>query len=300
MLGLAVPIPQTQGEYRMERKKYALFTTYAFALALLTTFGCASAKPMPDPVDMPTLGQIVAGNDVMPSDPSLATALRLVPDTKYANGVVACVVSQAKTGSIESSRTEALKKAGKILSLAFTNGNIEELNNLMHQDNWWPHSDNNTCFAQLCVVPPESAAAQRTFASLPGNRPAMAPTEAKNDKQVVQPLLAEEKSSKTVFETAAGLDPGAAFNYDNQLCSVGNVEIGEPHRTEEAKELSMFLAASNVLNALEHKLHDRTYDNDTALLLAAATRREWKRQPKGVLTAAVCINVPHNEVASAR
>lgn len=286
----------------MKRMKSAIFIITTFAL-FSNVFGCATTPQSRfEPMDIPTLGELVAGEDTIPTEPSLKTALRLIVGTKYANGVEACVVSSSSTSEGAAvNRDKSHADAANILAKVFTDGNLEMLGARPTRMNWWLSSNSKTCYTQLCVVPPATLQAERAFALLPGQRtPTISPeVEKKAVTEPAAPATVAIIPPKGIWELAALQKNGDSFTFEDHLCSVGQADFAKPRQLNEAKENSSFLAASNLLYILRKQLNHDVFDNDTEVLLAAAAVKEW-RQPKArTVEAAVCVNIPQDEVASA-
>ncbi len=280
----------------MLRMNNVLFT--AFRVFLLASLGCATAKPLPEPTDIPTLGQLALRGDPLPEDQALVVAARLVPFTKFANLNEACEVAMASDKDLPTARDRSLMIATRDLSIAFADSDPAKLKTFPARTVWWPSVDNETCFTLLCVVPPAAASAQNALERMPGRHappisvpaPAVVQTEAVGETAPV--VAPAPKPALSVWDGAAKHRDGEAFAFDKQLCSVGRAEVNKPRQLDEAKDASSFLAASNILYALKSKLGIEAYDNDAEKLLANALHKEWRLPSKASIEAAVCVALP--------
>lgn len=268
-------------------------TTVLFT-ALLAFLGCATIAPLPDPVELPTLGQLVSkAGDPLPSDQSMAIAKRLRPGVPFQNGNEVSVVTIAKSKDPETGRTRSLAAAINALSPAFYSADLKQQKRIV----WWPGVDNETYYTFLCVVPPANASTQKAVSLLPGHpAPASSATEkgpviVKAAPVIQAPIMALPTNPPAIWAKAAQYKPGDSFAFRKNRCSVGRAEMPRPQALEAAKGDSSFVAASNLIHAVKVEQGVKPYDGDADELLGKAVLKQW-RHSEGGMEAVVCIDMP--------
>ncbi len=293
----------------MSRMNAALFMLFGYVL--LAVIGCATSKPLPDPVDIKTLGEMISRDDQVPVDQAMDFAVRMVPYTKFANQVEVCEVSVAKEGDMNMSREKSLALAVRDLSIAFTASDVARLKALPARSVWWVSTlDNVTVFTLFCIVPPATPAAQKAYSMLPGRRaptpaPATVPIVVQDvpASSVAPAVASAPKSTGSIWDGAAKYAEGEAFAFNGKLCSVGRAELRKPRLKDEAMDTSSFLAAANILLSFKTRFKIVAYDGDANELLKEALYKEWRLPTTASMEAAVCVampegGLPHKAVAA--